>query len=473
MKKIISLMLSVSMLICLFSVADFSAYALNSSGKCGMNATYKFNKSTGKLTISGKGEMNNNFADGSSSRFEKNSSIKSVVIENGITDVGIETFSGCKNLKSVSFPKSIRNIYFGAFKNCTKLKTIKLPKSSVYYMGAYAFYNSGYYNDKSNWKNNTLYLADCLIRADDSLSGSYTVKSKTRAIAANAFCDCENLEKVTIPKSVISIGEDAFNNTALFNNKDNWSGKVLYVSNNLVYAERSISGTLKVKSGTRVIASYAFYDDTGETNLKEVKIPSSVRYIGELAFVECNKIKKLTISNGVKYIGKYAFCNCRSLKSLYIPQSVTKIGDYAFKNCGNMTSIKVSGKNKYYDSRKKCNALIHTKTNTLLLGCNKTVIPKGIKTIGTYAFSLSEGLKQIKIPSGVKTIGTEAFGYCFALKSVSIPKSVKTIKKGAFTYCDCLKTVYYASSKKDWKKIKIEKKNSKLTKAKRYYNSKK
>ena len=461
------------MLLSFICAADFSAYALSSSGKCGMNATYKFNKSTGKLTISGKGEMDSNFADGSSSRFEKNSSIKSVVIENGITAVGLETFLGCKNLTSVTFPKSMRNIYISAFRNCVKLKTIKLPKGSVYYMGEWAFSNTAYYNNKSNWKNKTLYLSDCLIRADDSLSGSYTVKSKTRAIAAGAFRDCTNLEKVSIPKSVISIGEDAFNNTALFNNKDNWSGKVLYVSNNLVYADPSISGTLNIKSGTRVIASYAFFNDTGLTYLKEVKIPSSVKYIGELAFVECNKISKLTISDGVKYIGSYAFCNCRSIKSLYIPKSVTRIEKYAFKNCAGLTSIKVSSKNKYYDSRKKCNALINKKTNTLILGCKKTVIPKGIKTIGTYAFSLCEGLKKIKIPSGVKTIENEAFAYCFDLKSVSIPKSVKTIKKGAFIYCDSLKTVYYASTKSNWKKIKIGKKNTKLTKAKRYYNSKK
>lgn len=79
MKKIISLLLSLTMLLSIVSVVDFSAYADTlTTGKCGKNVTYSFDAETGVLTISGEGDMENyNYEN---NPFYKKSNIKTVII---------------------------------------------------------------------------------------------------------------------------------------------------------------------------------------------------------------------------------------------------------------------------------------------------------------------------------------------------------------------------------------------------------
>ena len=94
MKKIISLLLSLTMLLSIVSVVDFSAYADTlTTGKCVKNVTYSFDAETGVLTISGEGDMENyNYEN---NPFYKKSNIKTVIIKNGVTSIGDWAFSDC------------------------------------------------------------------------------------------------------------------------------------------------------------------------------------------------------------------------------------------------------------------------------------------------------------------------------------------------------------------------------------------
>ena len=105
MKKIISLLLSLAMLLTITSGLNLTAYADVQTGKCGDNVTYSLNTSTGVLTISGTGDMAD-YSGYDDSPFFDNSNIKSVIIENGITTVGKLVFSYCKSLTSVIIPKA-------------------------------------------------------------------------------------------------------------------------------------------------------------------------------------------------------------------------------------------------------------------------------------------------------------------------------------------------------------------------------
>lgn len=110
----------------------FPDKTIGETGNCGKDAEWTFNKTTGKLIISGKGSF------GSSGEFSGCTVIRSVVIEDGITEIGENAFSGCSYLKSVSFPDSTQIINANAFFGCKALKSLVLGKN-VRSIGSFAF----------------------------------------------------------------------------------------------------------------------------------------------------------------------------------------------------------------------------------------------------------------------------------------------------------------------------------------------
>lgn len=183
------------------------------------------------------------------------------------------------------------------------------------------------------------------------------------------------------------------------------------------------------------IRNNAFY---GCSNLTEVTIPQTVTIIDEAAFMDCTNLKTVSIPDSVTIIGQLAFSDC-SLISLTIPANVSYIGPGALSRNRAMESIKVSSKNKVYDSRNNCNAVIETKSNTLVESCKKTVIPNTVVTIGHLAF-YGCSMSAMTIPASVKNIADSAF-YGGSLKRVTIPSSVTDIGPRAFCYCENLESV--------------------------------
>ena len=103
-----------------------------------------------------------------------------------------------------------------------------------------------------------------------------------------------------------------------------------------------------------------------------------------------------------------------------------------------MTSIVVDAGNTKYDSRNGCNAIIETASNTLIAGCQNTIIPNSVTSIGEWAFNGRTSLTGIEIPNSVTWIGYAAFHYCTSLTSIEIGNSVTSIGNFAFFGCDCL-----------------------------------
>ena len=125
------------------------------------------------------------------------------------------------------------------------------------------------------------------------------------------------------------------------------------------------------------------------------------------------------------------------------------MGDDSFTGCNNIESITVSPDNPYYDSRDNCNAIIKTDSNQLIFGCQNTVIPDTVTSIGTSdnycsAF-VAPGLTNITIPEGVTTINHHSFSNC-GLSCVTIPASVDLIGADAFTDCKSLKCILISGS---------------------------
>lgn len=115
------------------------------------------------------------------------------------------------------------------------------------------------------------------------------------------------------------------------------------------------------------------------------------------------------------------------MPSLHIPKSVTQIYQDSFIDCFYLSRITVDSRNPKFDSRNNCNAIIETASNKLCFGCNSTVIPGDIESIGIGAFRSKTGLTSVTVPEGVKTIEYDTFKGCNGLKEVNLPQSLEMI----------------------------------------------
>lgn len=176
-----------------------------------------------------------------------------------------------------------------AFCSCRNLSNITLP-NNITSIGEQAFANTEYYNNTSNWENDTLYIGNCIIKGKTALSGELYIKPNTSVIADSAFVECRQLTRVIIPNSVITIGRNAFNDC---------------------------------------------------TSLTEIDIPDSVRQISDRAFHYCSNLTSVEIGNGVKTIGESAFEDCGKLYNVKLGNSVEVIGKRAFFRCHKLTSIRL------------------------------------------------------------------------------------------------------------------------------------
>ena len=374
MKKIISLLLSLAMLLTITSGLNLTAYADVKTGKCGDNVTYSLDTSTGVLTISGTGKMTDyHYYD--STPFYKDTKIKVITIDFGVTSIGEYAFSNCTSLTSITIPSSVTSIGGGAFCWCTSLTSITIPSSVTSIGGGVFEYCTGL--------------------------TSVAIPDSVTSIGGGVFEYCTRLASITIPDSVTSIGGDAF------------FGCISLTSVTIPDSVTSIGGD-------------AFY---GCISLTSVTIPNSVTNIGNAAFRGCTGLTSVTIPDSVTSIGKYAFRDCTSLTSVTIPNSVTSISDGAFDNCYFTFENFVNNSNvELNDSSKP--TIVDTdaggfciKDNELanmrpVYAIGEITIPNSVTSIGKFAFGNCTSLTSVTIPNSVTSIRESAFEDCTRLKDV-------------------------------------------------------
>ena len=325
------------------------------------------------------------------------------IIPETVTAIGAYAFYNCDGLTGVTIPDSVTNIGNYAFYDCDGLTINVVIPNSVTNIGSYAFQSS-------------------------SITG-LTIMDAITPIGQYAFESCSKLKEVNLGNNVTSIGSYAFYGSTEFSDLI-IPDSVKSIGTYAFYCCSKLSN-LHIGSGITSIPAYAF----ASIIVKNLVIPDTVKTIGQMAFDYCSSMETLHIGSGVTTISNTAFSNCKGIKELYIPASVTRIDSSAFQNCTKLETIVVSSANTVYDSREDCNAIIKTTTNTLIQGCNTTIIPETVTAIGAYAFYNCTKLTGITFSSAITSIESNAFYNCDGLTEIVIPNSVKTIGSSAFDDC--------------------------------------
>lgn len=171
----------------------------------------------------------------------------------------------------------------------------------------------------------------------------------------------------------------------------------------------------------------------------EIVLPDSIRHLEMYCFEGCTSLKSLDLPQGLLSIDMDAFIECNALTSIHIPANVSFIAQGAFRYTRGLTEITVDENNPCYYSSGNC--LVETETQLLIAGCDNSVIPDGIVSIGEFAFLCRTALENVVFPDTLKTIGFMAFHTCTSLQDFVLPEGLVTIESGAFASCSSLKNV--------------------------------
>ena len=304
---------------------------------------------------------------------------------------------------------------------------------------------------------------------------------KVVSIGDNAFSECVHLTSLVIPAGVTEISQNAFQGCTGLESITVSDGNSIYYSQGNCLISRAYNGlilgckTSIIPDGVTSISRDAFQGCTGLTS---ITIPDSVTFIAEYTFQGCTGLESITvregnseyysqgnclikkendalidgcktsiIPDGVKSIESGAFRGCTGLTNLVIPASVTEISWQSFFGCTGLTSITVSEENPEFYSQGNC--LITRDSKSLILGCNTSVIPEDVTSIGWGAFYECSTLTSIVIPNSVTSIDRYAFYGCTGLTSITIPDSVTIVDFGAFYGCTGLTSITIPDSVKE------------------------
>ena len=269
----------------------------------------------------------------------------------------------------------------------------------------------------------------------------------TSMIGAYAFASCTSLTSLSLVGSFQTIGDCAFASCGMTSLTIDAT-----ITSIEKYAFSSSSLTsLSLTGNIQEIGDYAFANCTSLTSLS---LTGNVQKIGDYAFSSCSSLNTATLPKSLTSIGSYAFDSCTSLHSIEIPGTVTEIGDCAFYNCDGLTSVKIdegvqsTGANMFYGCDNLATVNLSESLTTIADGSfascsnlNHVKIPARVTCIENRAFANCTSLSEITLRDGVKTIGANAFFSCRGLTSITLPDSVTDIGEGAFWYCSNLKSI--------------------------------
>ena len=378
-----------------------------------------------------------------------NTGINNVTLSNDIYEIGAYAFSNCTNLSGhITLPSSLTIVDEGMFKECSSIESISMG-DSVTQIGAEAF-------------------SGCVNLVDINLPKSLI------KIEPNVFYGCKNISELDIPFGLANFN-GAFNNCNIKKLRTHWQVPILI-------DESTFDGFDEDKCVLTVPANSAMYylttdvwkifwniEEDANEEVERIQFKDSavkalcvnnwdITNDGELGPDEALRVEslgnifannsealsfdELICFSRLKKIDATTFAGCSNLQSIGIPASVVEIEPRSFETCHNLLQITIDNNNPIYDSRDNCNGIILSKTNTLLRGCNNTVIPNSVTNITEYAFAGNKKLIDVIIPNSVTIVGDYAFYGCENLKHIEMSDSMSFLANNTFVGCDSLKYLY-------------------------------
>lgn len=273
-------------------------------GKCGENLTFRFEETTGTLTIFGQGGMWNTVEE--YQKFPESWALckermEKLVVEDGVTSICDGTFSECRLLMSVVLPNSITTMGVNIFFRCPELTSVILP-------------------------DNLEVIPPGLFYSCTKLS-SVSIPESVKVISSSAFTGCTSLTAISIPEGVTSIESNAFNGCSRLNSIF-IPRKVVSIGSG-VFSGCSDLASIQVENGNPIFDSRQNCNAIIETNkdklivgCKNSTFPNDITSIGDFAFSGCAELESILLPASIQNIGKGAFQRCSKLKSINVPQSV-------------------------------------------------------------------------------------------------------------------------------------------------------
>ena len=356
--------------------------------------------------------------------------VQSIIIDEGIENIGKYAFECCTNLKSITIPSSVKSIGEGLFGSCYNLISVVVDANNENFdsrEGSNAIIDSD---------NDELIVACSSTKIPISVKsiGSFAfyhcnlmeqlvIPEGIKAIGHHAFFGCSSLKTIVLPESLIEIGAEAFEGC-------NSLTSMVIPKNVKSIAEGNIFTACNSLTSIVVDSSNPNYDSRSNCN-------GIVRKSDSALIASC---RNTSLSNDIAVLGDYCF-EGTIMHSINIHKNIQSISGNAFELCYELDEINVSVENPYYTSVKDSNALLSKDGKTLLVGCRTTVIPERVETIGHNAFGGRYSKLMLCIPENIKSIEAFAFSGCNAICEVILPESLHSIGSYAFSRCVNLSTV--------------------------------
>ena len=360
------------------------------------------------------------------------SALKELTLPGTLTTVNRNV--SCATLEELTLSEGITTISSGAFANCTKIQTVIIPRSvSRMYTDSFAantvllVYEDSYAHRFAIDYDLLYFVYDGVsepnIVVQDGITYCITVDEAIAICFDNslsevvlpseisgfpvtqiraAFRNCTALISVTLPETVVYIGEYSFQGcTALT--------------------------TVNIPETVTQIGRYAFH---GCQALEAINVPGSLSFLGEYCFYGCSAMVSADIGDGTYDILPHTFSGCSSLTGITLNEGVKAIGENAFYCCSSLKSINIPssvaviGKQAF----RFCDVL------------SEIVFSEGLESIGELAFG-SSGIIDLDLPDSLATIGAQAFQFCWSLENVTLPDGPLSIGWGAFQDCAVLTSI--------------------------------